>query len=55
MCYARNLYMDLRSVENRIVRQDKVVLEHGEIGGYCDLNLAALDRETELKKYLTTW
>ena len=55
MCYARNLYIDLRSVENRIVRQNKVVLERGEIGGYCDLDQAALDKETKVKRQLSSW
>ena len=47
--------MDLRSVENRIVRQNKVVLEQGEIGGYCDLDQAALDEETKGKRPLGDW
>ena len=55
MCQARNLFVDLRFLNERIVRRDKVALQPGEIGGYCDLDQTALTAETTVKRDLSTW
>ena len=55
MCRAQNLYIDLRSLQERTVRRDKVALKQGEIGGYCNLDQEALNSETIVKRDLSTW
>lgn len=55
MCRARNLYIDLRNVDERKTPRDRVVLQPGEIGGYCKLDQSALNAETAVKRDLSTW
>ena len=55
MCEARNLYVDLRYINERTIRGNKVVLKDGEIGGYCDLDKPMLGRETAVKRDLSSW
>jgi len=55
MCTSQNLYLDLRKVHDRVHDRDYVALLNGEIGGYCQLDSAALERETNVKRRLSTW
>ncbi|CAK8675539.1 unnamed protein product [Clavelina lepadiformis] len=55
MCRARNLYVDLRKANERIRSREKLVLEKGEIGGFCNLKENALTTETKVKRDLSAW
>nr|CAB3242749.1 glycosyltransferase aer61 precursor [Phallusia mammillata] len=55
MCEARNLFVDLRKMRERIHDRRKVALESGEIGGACSLDAASLAANTRIKRDLSTW
>uniref|UniRef100_A0A672PL28 EGF domain-specific O-linked N-acetylglucosamine transferase n=1 Tax=Sinocyclocheilus grahami TaxID=75366 RepID=A0A672PL28_SINGR len=54
-CWAKNLYLDLRSPRRGHERYNEDFLEQGEIGGHCILNSKALAAEGTHKSPLQSW